>query len=70
MPAESVGLLLYKHVGKELRVLLGHPGGPFWRNRDLGAWTIPKGERLDVEGPETTARREFAEEVGHVPPGP
>jgi predicted NUDIX family NTP pyrophosphohydrolase len=70
MPAESVGLLLYKQVEGILQVLLVHPGGPFWRNKDEGAWTIPKGERIEGEDPETTARREFAEEVGRVPDGP
>ena len=70
MPSESVGLLLYKHLEGKLQVLLVHPGGPFWRNKDAGAWTIPKGERVAGEDPETTARREFAEEVGRVPAGP
>ncbi len=63
MAAESVGLLLYKRVGDEILVLLVHPGGPFWRRKDLGAWSIPKGGRIAGEDPETTARREFAEEV-------
>jgi predicted NUDIX family NTP pyrophosphohydrolase len=70
MAAESVGLLLYKRVGDEILVLLVHPGGPFWRRKDLGAWSIPKGGRIAGEDPETTARREFAEEVGRVPSGP
>jgi predicted NUDIX family NTP pyrophosphohydrolase len=70
MAAESVGLLLYKRVGDEILVLLVHPGGPFWRRKDLGAWSIPKGGRTAGEDPETTARREFAEEVGRVPSGP
>ena len=70
MAAESVGLLLYKRVGEEVLVLLVHPGGPFWRRKDLGAWSIPKGGRIAGEDPETTARREFAEEVGRVPSGP
>ena len=47
-------------------MLLVHPGGPFWRRKDLGAWTIPKGERMAGEDPEATARREFAEETGHT----
>jgi len=70
MAAESVGLLLYKRVGDEILVLLVHPGGPFWRRKDLGAWSIPKGGRLAGEDSEATARREFAEEVGSVPVGP
>jgi predicted NUDIX family NTP pyrophosphohydrolase len=70
MPAESVGLLLYKRLDGQVLVLLVHPGGPFWRNKDAGAWTVPKGERNPGEDPETTARREFAEEVGPVPDGP
>jgi predicted NUDIX family NTP pyrophosphohydrolase len=45
-------------------VLLAHPGGPFWRNRDLGAWTIPKGEIDAGEDPLEAAKREFAEETG------
>ncbi|MFZ0749607.1 MAG: NUDIX domain-containing protein, partial [Pyrinomonadaceae bacterium] len=48
-------------------VLLVHPGGPFWRNRDEGAWTIPKGE-FDDEDPLEAARREFKEETGTTPP--
>jgi predicted NUDIX family NTP pyrophosphohydrolase len=51
-------------------VLLVHPGGPFWRNRDLGAWSIPKGELDDGEDPEAAARREFAEEIGIAATGP
>jgi predicted NUDIX family NTP pyrophosphohydrolase len=47
-----------------------HPGGPFWRNRDLGAWSIPKGELDDQEDTETAARREFAEEPGTEARGP
>jgi len=47
-----------------------HPGGPFWRNRDLGAWSIPKGEFLEGENPEAVARREFAEELGVELTGP
>ena len=45
-------------------MLLVHPGGPFWRNKDLGAWSIPKGEYGPGEDPEVVARREFREEVG------
>ena len=70
MPAESVGLLLYKRLADGIHVLLVHPGGPFWRNKDAGAWSIPKGERAAGEDPETTARREFTEELGSAPTGP
>lgn len=70
MANESAGILLYKRKGRALRVLLVHPGGPFWRNKDDGAWTIPKGERSASEDVETTARREFAEELGTTATGP
>jgi predicted NUDIX family NTP pyrophosphohydrolase len=65
----SAGILLYKRVGGELMVLLAHPGGPFWRKRDAGAWTIPKGEFAAGEAPEQAARREFREELGTDPVG-
>ncbi len=51
-------------------VLLVHPGGPFWAKKDLGAWTIPKGELEDGEDELATARREFEEETGIRPAGP
>jgi predicted NUDIX family NTP pyrophosphohydrolase len=60
----SAGILMYKRHGDTLQVLLGHPGGPYWRNRDAGAWMIPKGEMGDDETPEAAARREFEEELG------
>ncbi|MCK1282327.1 NUDIX domain-containing protein [Bradyrhizobium sp. 44] len=63
MPSKSAGIVAYRKRG-EIEVLLVHPGGPFWRNKDLGAWSIPKGEYADEEDAETTARREFAEELG------
>ena len=63
MPSASAGILGYRKR-RELEVLLVHPGGPFWRNKDLGAWSIPKGEYADEEDAETAARREFAEELG------
>lgn len=50
--------------GKELQVLLVHPGGPFWKNKDDGAWTIPKGEFTDGEEALDAAKREFREETG------
>lgn len=69
MAAMSAGILLYKRDGPRLLVLLVHPGGPFWRNRDDGAWSIPKGECVGGEDAETTARREFVEELGTMPTG-
>ena len=68
MPKKSAGLLLYRrnaHTGIE--VLLVHPGGPFWRNKDEGSWTIPKGEFVD-EDPLEAAKRELQEETGLRPP--
>lgn len=69
MKSTSAGLLLYRRERGELEVLLAHPGGPFWRNHDAGAWTLPKGEGADGEPPESTALREFGEEIGPAPPG-
>ena len=63
-PNLSAGILAYRRVGRGLEVLLVHPGGPYWRNKDEGAWSIPKGEIGTSEDPEQTARREFAEELG------
>jgi predicted NUDIX family NTP pyrophosphohydrolase len=70
MPKISAGILMYRHGDAGIEVLLVHPGGPFWRNRDLGAWSIPKGEFLEGENPEAVARREFAEELGVELTGP
>jgi predicted NUDIX family NTP pyrophosphohydrolase len=64
----SAGLLLYRRRGGELEVLLVHPGGPAWAKRDLGAWSIPKGEYEPDEDPLVAARREFEEELGSAPP--
>jgi predicted NUDIX family NTP pyrophosphohydrolase len=61
---QSAGILLYRRREGRLEVLLAHPGGPFWARKDLGAWTIPKGEHAADESPEDAARREFAEETG------
>ncbi|MFL6818699.1 MAG: NUDIX domain-containing protein [Bradyrhizobium sp.] len=69
MGSMSAGILMYRHSGDGLLVLLVHPGGPFWRNRDLGAWSIPKGEFQAGEDPQQAARREFAEELGVKPTG-
>lgn len=61
---KSAGILMYKKAQSGILVLLVHPGGPFWRKRDDGAWSIPKGEYSEDEAPEAAARREFAEETG------
>ena len=65
MPAKSAGLLLYRKAADGgFEFLLVHPGGPFWRNKDDGAWSIPKGEFADDEDPLKAAQREFKEELG------
>ena len=64
----SAGLLIYKYEENELKVLLVHPGGPFWAKKDLGAWSIPKGEYIEDEEPLKVAYREFEEEIGQNPP--
>jgi predicted NUDIX family NTP pyrophosphohydrolase len=64
----SAGLLLYRTSSGALEVFLVHPGGPFWTHKDLGAWTLPKGEYLPDEDPLEAARREFREETGFPPP--
>jgi 8-oxo-dGTP pyrophosphatase MutT (NUDIX family) len=58
---------MYRRAGKTIEVLLIHPGGPFWRNKDAGAWSIPKGEIEPGEDPADVARREFQEELGTPP---
>ena len=69
MPRQSAGLLMYRICNGEPEVLLVHPGGPFWKAKDAGAWTIPKGELQPGEEPFATALREFEEEVGFKPTG-
>jgi predicted NUDIX family NTP pyrophosphohydrolase len=61
---------MFRRTGEGLEVLLVHPGGPFWAKKDLGAWTIPKGELEEGEDVLVTARREFEEETGLAPSGP
>ncbi len=72
MPRRSAGILLYRRNPTGcLEVLLAHPGGPIWKHRDTGAWTLPKGEYEPGEEAEAVARREFEEETGHpAPDGP
>jgi predicted NUDIX family NTP pyrophosphohydrolase len=64
----SAGILLHREREGVLEVLLVHPGGPFWTRRDLGAWSIPKGEYASSDDPLAAARREFEEELGVAPP--
>jgi len=66
----SAGLVLFRRGVQGLEVLLAHPGGPFWRDRDAGAWTIPKGIVDEGEDLLDGARREFQEETGIRPAGP
>jgi predicted NUDIX family NTP pyrophosphohydrolase len=63
MPRQSAGLLVYRRREKNLEVFLVHPGGPFWKNKDAGVWSIPKGEFVDGEDPLAVAKREFQEET-------
>jgi predicted NUDIX family NTP pyrophosphohydrolase len=60
----SAAILVYKRTVDGLEVFLVHPGGPFWARKDLGAWSLPKGEFNDSEDGLSAARREFVEEVG------
>jgi predicted NUDIX family NTP pyrophosphohydrolase len=64
MTKQSAGILLYRKTDNQLQLFLVHPGGPFFKNKDLGAWSIPKGEFLDNEDALTAAKREFEEETG------
>ena len=61
---KSAGILVYRIHEGLTEYFLVHPGGPFWKNKDLGAWSIPKGEFTSEEDAETAARREFQEETG------
>ncbi|MFO0914823.1 MAG: NUDIX domain-containing protein [Pirellulales bacterium] len=70
MTRVSAGLMMYRIVDGELEVLLVHPGGPFYRHKDDGVWTIPKGELTKDEAPLAAAEREFTEETGFVPAPP
>jgi predicted NUDIX family NTP pyrophosphohydrolase len=64
VPKRSAGILPFRRSTNEVEVLLAHPGGPFWRNRDEGAWSLAKGEYDGTETPAAAARREFKEETG------
>ncbi len=64
MPKVSAGILLWRRAASGVEVFLVHPGGPFWRNKDDGAWSIPKGEAAPGEDLLGHARREFEEETG------
>jgi predicted NUDIX family NTP pyrophosphohydrolase len=66
----SAGLLLFRRRQSGLEVFLAHPGGPFWRDRDAGAWTIPKGLVEQGEDLLAAAEREFLEETGIRPAPP
>ena len=61
---ESAGIMLYRYSDSKLEIFLVHPGGPFWKNKDAGAWSIPKGEFEPGEDQLEAARREFHEETG------
>jgi len=65
----SAGILMFRRSGASIELFLVHPGGPFWANKDEGAWSIPKGIYDDREDPLDAAKREFAEEVGFAPVG-
>jgi predicted NUDIX family NTP pyrophosphohydrolase len=69
MPQQSAGILMYRRQGGAIEVLLVHPGGPFWKKKDDGAWTIPKGVYEAGEDALAAAKREFEEETGAVPAG-
>jgi predicted NUDIX family NTP pyrophosphohydrolase len=69
-PKTSAGLLLFRRRARGLELFLAHPGGPFWKRRDTGAWTIPKGLAEEGEDPLAAACREFEEETGLAPQGP
>jgi predicted NUDIX family NTP pyrophosphohydrolase len=69
MPKTSAGILLFRRAGDSVELFLVHPGGPFFRNKDAGVWSIPKGELNDGEAALDAARREFQEETGFSPEG-
>lgn len=66
MGKQSAGILLYRTTEGKLQVFLVHPGGPFFKNKDDGSWSVPKGEFQDDEDPLEAAKREFEEETGQT----
>ena len=68
MSKTSAGILLYRYKEDAIEFMLVHPGGPFWKNKDDGSWSIPKGEFTDNENALDAAKREFAEELGQTLP--
>jgi predicted NUDIX family NTP pyrophosphohydrolase len=68
MARRSAGILLHRRTARGTEVLLVHPGGPFWAKKDLGAWSLPKGEHDESEDALACALREFEEELGTPPP--
>jgi predicted NUDIX family NTP pyrophosphohydrolase len=69
VPKLSAGILMFRRRDSALEVFLVHPGGPFWRNKDAGAWSLPKGEYTEGQDPLEAAKREFHEETGIAPHG-
>jgi predicted NUDIX family NTP pyrophosphohydrolase len=69
MPKRSAGLILYRRRKEGIEVFLVHPGGPFWAKKDLGSWSLPKGEYTEGEDPLAAAQREFHEETGFTAAG-
>jgi predicted NUDIX family NTP pyrophosphohydrolase len=69
MAKQSAGLLMYRRRNRQVEVFLVHPGGPFWAKKDLGAWSICKGEYGEGEPPLEAAIREFQEETGFAAQG-
>ena len=67
MAKQSAGIILFRFVAEKPQVLLVHPGGPFWARKDLGAWSIPKGEYDESEEARACALRELEEELGSLP---
>lgn len=65
----SAGILVYKKENDEILFFIAHPGGPFWKNKDIGAWSIPKGEFNQDKNAFDAAIREFEEETGTKPKG-
>jgi len=66
----SAGVLLFRRRDAGIQCLIVHPGGPYWEGKDLGAWSLAKGELDPGENPEACARREYEEEIGHPLTGP